>query len=196
MNMTHDPASGTGQSILLGVSGSIAAYKACELVREWIRTGADVHVIMTENACEFVTPMTFQTLSRNPVSVGLFDQIEEWKPEHISLTDRADVLVIAPATANIIAKLAHGLADDALSTAALAFAGQVIIAPAMNANMYAHPATIENLRILSQRGVQVIEPAEGDLACGYTGKGRLASLDAILAAVDGVLQSISRGTAE
>jgi phosphopantothenoylcysteine decarboxylase/phosphopantothenate--cysteine ligase len=196
MNTSQASESCTGQSILLGVSGSIAAYKACELVREWIRKGADVHVIMTENACEFVTPMTFQTLSRNPVSVGLFDQIEEWKPEHISLTDRADVLVIAPATANIIAKLAHGLADDALSTAALAFTGQVIIAPAMNAKMYAHPATVENLRILGERSVQVVEPAEGDLACGYAGKGRLAPLETILAAVDAVLQSKPREQAE
>lgn len=196
MNTSHVQTTSAGRTILLGVSGSIAVYKACELVREWIRNGADVHVIMTENACEFVTPMTFQTLSRNPVSVGLFDQVEEWKPEHISLTDRSDVLVVAPATANIIAKLAHGLADDALSTAALAFTGQVIIAPAMNANMYAHPATIENLHILRGRGVQVVEPAEGDLACGYAGKGRLAPLETILAAVDAVLQSKPREQAE
>lgn len=177
------------RSVLLGVTGSIAAYKACELVREWIRGGADVNVILTENACEFVTPMTFQTLSQNPVSVGLFDQVDEWKPEHISLTDQADVFVIAPATANCIAKLAHGLADDALSTAALAFCGPVIIAPAMNSKMYAHPATVENMRILRERGVLFVEPDEGDLACGYTGKGRLASLSAILAAVNTALYS-------
>jgi len=178
-----------GRSVLLGVSGSIAAYKACELVREWIRAGADVNVIMTENAAEFVTPMTFQTLSQNPVSIDLFDQVEEWKPEHISLTDQADVLVIAPATANVIAKLAHGLADDALSTAALAFSGPVILAPAMNTKMYAHPATVENIRILRERGVQFVEPDEGDLACGYTGKGRLAPLESILDAVTIILKS-------
>lgn len=177
------------RSVLLGVTGSIAAYKACELVREWIRSGTDVNVIMTESACEFVTPMTFQTLSQNPVSIDLFDQVEEWEPEHISLTDQADVLVIAPATANIIAKLAHGLADDALSTAALAFCGPVIIAPAMNTKMYAHPATVDNIRILRERGVQFVEPDEGDLACGYTGKGRLAPLNTILASVNTALQS-------
>ena len=187
MNASTEKNACDGASVLLGVTGSIAAYKACELVREWIRRRAAVHVIMTANACEFVTPMTFQTLSQNPVTVGLFDQIEEWSPGHISLTDRADVLVIAPATANCLAKLAHGLADDALSSAALAFNGPVVLAPAMNPRMLAHPATQANLSILRERGAVFVEPEEGQLACGYVGQGRLAALDLIIATVDAVL---------
>jgi phosphopantothenoylcysteine decarboxylase/phosphopantothenate--cysteine ligase len=170
-------------TILLGVSGSIAAYKACEITRALIKRGASVHVLMTEHATAFVTPMTFQTLSRNPVTVGLFDQIEDWKPEHISLAERAQALVIAPATANVLAKLAHGLADDALSSTALAFAGPVIVAPAMNTGMYQHPATQANLQTLRARGVVIVEPDAGALACGTVGVGRMAAPDEIVAAV-------------
>jgi phosphopantothenoylcysteine decarboxylase/phosphopantothenate--cysteine ligase len=178
-----------GRTVLLGVSGSIAAYKACELVRECVTRGADVHVLMTANAAAFVTPLTFQTLSRNPVTQGLFDQIEEWKPEHIALSERAHVLCVAPATANVIAKLACGLADDALTSVALAFAGPLLVAPAMNSGMYAHPATAANLATLRQRSAVIIEPAHGALACGTTGAGRLAPVPAIVAAIERVLHT-------
>jgi phosphopantothenoylcysteine decarboxylase/phosphopantothenate--cysteine ligase len=181
------PSPCEGRTLVLGVSGSIAAYKACELVREFSTRGADVHVMLTAHACEFVTAMTFQTLSRNPVTVGLFDQIEEWQPGHISLSERADVLCIAPATANIIAKLAHGVADDALSTTALAFAGPLVIAPAMNTRMYQHPATVDNMATLRARGALVVEAEEGELACGTVGPGRLAALPAIVTAVEQAL---------
>lgn len=178
-----------GRTVLLGVSGSIAAYKACELVRECIKRGADVHVLMTANAAAFVTPLTFQTLSRNPVTQGLYDQIEEWKPDHIALSERGDVLCVAPATANVIAKLACGLADDALTSVALAFRGPLVIAPAMNSGMYAHPATQANLATLRQRGAVVVEPEHGELACGTTGAGRLAPVAAILTAIERVAAS-------
>ena len=170
-----------GRTVLLGVSGSIAAYKACLLVRALVTRGAAVHVLMTRNACAFVTPMTFQTLSRNPVTTSLFDQVDEWEPGHVALADKADVLVVAPATANVIAKMACGLADDALTSVALAFRGPVVVAPAMNAGMYAHPATVANLKTLRHRGVHVVEPGTGDLACG-TGPGRLADIELIIAA--------------
>lgn len=173
-----------GRTVLLGVSGSIAAYKACELVRECVKRGADVHVLMTANAAAFVTPLTFQTLSRNPVTQGLYDQIEEWKPEHIALSERGDVLCVAPATANVIAKLACGLADDALTSVALAYRGPLVIAPAMNSGMYAHPATQANLATLRQRGAVIVEPEHGELACGTTGAGRLAPVAAILTAIE------------
>ena len=171
-----------GSTILLGVSGSIAAYKACLLVRALVTRGASVHVLMTRNACAFVTPMTFQTLSRNPVTSSLFDQVEEWEPGHVALADKADVLVVAPASANVLARLACGLADDALTSVALAFRGPVVVAPAMNAGMYAHPATVANLRTLRSRDVHVVEPGTGDLACG-SGPGRLADTEVIVAAV-------------
>jgi len=178
------PQTLAGRTVLLGVSGSIAAYKACELVRECTKRGADVHVLMTANAAAFVTPLTFQTLSRNPVTQGLYDQIEEWKPGHIALSDRGDVLCVAPATANVIAKLACGLADDALTSVALAYGGPLVIAPAMNSGMYTHPATRANLAVLRQRGAVIVEPEHGELACGTTGAGRLAPVAAILAAVE------------
>lgn len=173
-----------GRTVLLGVSGSIAAYKACELVRECVKRGADVHVLMTANAAAFVTPLTFQTLSRNPVTQGLYDQIDEWKPEHIALSERGDVFCVAPATANVIAKLACGLADDALTSVALAFRGPLVIAPAMNSGMYAHPATQANLATLRQRGAVLVEPEHGELACGTTGAGRLAAVAVILTAIE------------
>lgn len=186
------PQTLSGRTVLLGVSGSIAAYKACELVRACIQRGADVHVLMTANAAAFVTPLTFQTLSRNPVTQGLYDQIEEWKPGHIALSDRADVLCIAPATANVIAKLACGLADDALTSVALAYSGPLVIAPAMNSGMYAHPATQANLAILQKRGAALVEPEHGELACGTAGAGRLAPSAAILAAIEQAVTSQRR----
>ncbi len=167
-------------NVLLGVTGSIATYKACELVRKLIKSGATVNVIMTKNACEFVTPLTFQTLSKNPVTLSLFDQIDDWKPEHISLAELSDIFVVAPATANVIAKYACGIADDALTSELLAFNKKVVIAPAMNSAMYLHPATQENIKILKSRDVIFVEPEKGELACGTSGVGRLAAINKII----------------
>jgi len=164
----------TEVNIALGVSGSIAAYKACELTRLFVKNGYGVYVIMTAAAREFVAPLTFQTLSRNPVYTGLFDPVAEWEPGHVSLAEKCKTLVIAPCTANVIAKLAHGIADDALSAAALAFApANIVVAPAMNVAMYENPATQDNIALLKKRGVKVMEPGVGDLACGVTAKGRM-----------------------
>ena len=160
--------------ITLGVTGSIAAYKACELVRLFVKGGDDVRVVMTSAAQRFVAPLTFQTLSRNPVGTDQFALPSEWKPEHIALSE-ADAVVVAPATANMIAKMAHGIADDLLSATLLATRAPVFIAPAMNDGMWANPATQDNLATLKKRGVTVIEPGTGELACGTDGKGRFAA---------------------
>ncbi|MBO5941362.1 MAG: bifunctional 4'-phosphopantothenoylcysteine decarboxylase/phosphopantothenoylcysteine synthetase, partial [Kiritimatiellae bacterium] len=155
---------------------------ACELVRLFIKAGPDVRVVMTSAACEFVTPLTFQTLSRNAVGVGQFALPAEWKPEHIAYAD-ADAVVVAPATANMIAKMAHGLADDLLSSTLLATRAQVFVAPAMNDGMWDNPATQANIAALKSRGIKVVDPDSGSLACGTEGKGRFAAPDAIFAAV-------------
>lgn len=173
--------------IVLGVTGSIAAFKAVELLRLMQKKGWDVSVVMTEAATRFVVPLTFQTLSRNPVGVGLFDEQDGWHPEHISYADRADLLLIAPCTANAMAKMAHGLADDLLSCTTLATRAPVVVAPAMNDNMWAHPATRANVAVLKSRGVSCVEPGAGELACGREGEGRLADLQVILSVVDAVL---------
>jgi len=167
------------QNIVLGVTGSIAAYKAADLCSRMTKAGFQVHVIMTRAAKEFITPLTLQTLSRNPVTTSIFDEKENWHPEHIALADDADLLVIAPASANILAKLSWGLADDALSTIALATQAPILIAPAMNGKMWMHPATRENVKRLQSRGVSFIGPEEGLLACGYQGIGRLWNVDGI-----------------
>ncbi len=159
--------------VILGVTGSIAAYKAADLTSQLVKEGCEVHVVMTRDAAEFITPLTLQTLSRQPVTSGLYDEKQSWHPGHIQLADRADLLVIAPATANILAKLAHGLADDALSALALACQAPVLVAPAMNGKMWQHPATVANVRTLRERGVDFVGPEEGLLACGYEGLGRL-----------------------
>ena len=169
-------------TILLGVTGSIAAYKACELTRLFVKAGHDVHVIMTAAATRFVTPLTFRTLSRNPVSLGMFDEPAEWVPGHISLAERADALVIAPCTANVIAKLAHGLADDMLTATALATRAPLVIAPAMNTGMWENPATQANLATLASRGAAFVDADTGDLACGTSGKGRMADPQAVFEA--------------
>ena len=161
-------------TIVLGVTGSIAAYKACELVRLLVKEEHEVHVIMTACAQKFVAPLTFQTLSRNPVAQTMFDDPEEWVPGHISLADKADLFVIAPCTANVLAKLTHGLADDMLTATALASKAPLLIAPAMNTGMWDHPATQSNMATLSSRGVRFVDAGTGDLACGITGKGRMA----------------------
>ena len=171
------------RKVVIGVTGSIAAYKACELVRLFVKAGWDVQVAMTAHAREFVTPLTFRTLSRNPVQCDMFEEPLAWKPEHISLADAADVLVVAPATANVIAKMAHGIADDLLTSVALATKAPVWVAPAMNAGMWENPATQGNVAALKSRGVRFVQPGEGELACGTSGPGRMAEPQAIFGAV-------------
>ena len=162
-------------NIVLGVTGSIAAYKAADITSRLTKAGANVNVVLTADAQKFITALTFKTLSRNPVETDLYDETEGWKPMHIQLADEADLLLIAPATANVLAKLAHGLADDALSCIALALKPKapVLIAPAMNGKMWLHPATQQNVTTLKGRGVHFIGPEEGMLSCGYEGIGRL-----------------------
>ncbi len=163
-----------GKTIVLGVSGGIAAYKAAQLASDLGKTGADVHVIMTRNATEFVSPMTFETLVNNRVAVDTFDRGFEYNVEHVALAKKADVFLIAPATANVIAKMAAGIADDMLTTTVLAARCPKIVAPAMNTGMYDNPVTQRNLQTLRAFGVAVVEPESGYLACGDTGRGRLA----------------------
>ena len=162
-----------GKTIVLGVTGGIAAYKAVELLRLLTKAGADIHVIMTKGAMEFVTPLTFQTLSMNPVSTSLFNLISEREIGHIMLADRADLIIITPATANIVGKIANGIADDMLTTTVMASKAPVLIAPAMNVNMYQSPAYKENEAKLKERRVLFVEPARGLLACGWEGEGKL-----------------------
>jgi phosphopantothenoylcysteine synthetase/decarboxylase len=180
-----------GKNIVLGVSGSIAAYKAADLTSKLVKGGATVNVVMTRDAQKFITPLPFKTLSRNPVITDLYDEEEGWKPTHIRLADEADLLLIAPATANLLAKLAHGLADDALSCIALALNpnARVLIAPAMNGKMWGHAATQENVQTLRARSVEFIGPEEGMLSCGYEGIGRLWNIDEIAARALELLQS-------
>ena len=161
-------------TVVIGVTGSIAAYKAADLVRLLSKAGHDVHVVMTSAATRFIGEVTLRTLSRNPVAVDMFDEDIDWVPEHISLADKADLFVVAPCTANVIAKMAHGLADDLLSCTALACECPILIAPAMNDKMWNHPATASNVDVLTGRGVKFMDVAEGALACGYEGKGRMA----------------------
>ena len=172
------------KNIVLGVTGSIAAYKACDITSKLAKKSINIDVIMTKSATNFVHPLTFQTLSSNVVNVDMFDDIKYWEVNHISLAKKADILLIAPATANIIAKLANGIADDMLSSVALATKNQIIIAPAMNTNMYENPATIENIEKLKKRGVKFIEPDSGMLACKDVGKGKLADVDTIVDIID------------
>jgi phosphopantothenoylcysteine decarboxylase/phosphopantothenate--cysteine ligase len=168
--------------VVLGVTGCIGAYKACEVLRELQKQGVDVHVVMTAAATRFVSPMTFEALSRHPVFHDQFSLGENGEIRHISLADDADLLLVAPATANSLGKFAHGIADDALSTLYLATRAPVLVAPAMNVNMFDHPAVQQNLGTLRTRGVGVIEPGDGYLACGWLGKGRLAEVDVIVSA--------------
>lgn len=171
--------------IVLGITGSIAAYKAAELASQLIKAGHEVSAVMTKSACEFITPLTLQTLTRRPVLVSLEDEKNSWKPGHIELADSADLLLIAPASANCLAQLANGHASDPLSSIYLALprTSDVILAPAMNGKMWLHPATQRNVSQLMSDGCQFVGPAEGDLACGYQGIGRLAEIPDILRAV-------------
>ncbi|MCL2525879.1 MAG: bifunctional phosphopantothenoylcysteine decarboxylase/phosphopantothenate--cysteine ligase CoaBC [Coriobacteriia bacterium] len=164
------------KTILLGITGGIAAYKICDLARQLVRAGHKVKVVMTAAATQFVGPATFRALTNNPVATELFD--DPAAPiNHINLAEEADLMLIAPATANVIAKLTHGRADDLLTTTALAFQGRLLIAPAMNTQMYLDPATQANLKTLEQRGVTLIGPATGQLACGDSGPGRMVEAD-------------------
>ncbi len=169
--------------IILGISGSIAAYKAAELASQWVKQGHAVHVVMTRAATEFITPLTLQTLTRQPVLVSLEDEKQAWKPGHIELADKADLLVVAPASANVLGQLANGLAPDPLTAIYLALprTTPVLLAPAMNGKMWLHPANQRNVAQLTADGCHFIGPAEGELACGYEGIGRLAPVEEIIA---------------
>ena len=167
------------QNVVLGVTGSIAAYKAAELASLLVKQGHDVFVVMTKDATEFITPLTLQTLSKNPVTTGFYDEKQSWHPGHIALADRADLLLIAPATAHLIAELAHGLAGHPLAAIALATRAPILLAPAMNGKMWDHPATRENVATLGARAVEFIGPEAGLLACGYEGLGRLWKVEEI-----------------
>ena len=169
-----------GKTVLLGVTGSIAAYKAAELASLLVKQHADVHVIMTKNAGEFIRPVTFETLTGNKCLTDTFDRNFTFEVEHISLAKKADLAVIAPATANVMAKLAHGIADDMLTTTLLACECDRIICPAMNTRMYENMATVENTKTLKRYGYQIVEPATGHLACGDEGRGKLAPVGQIL----------------
>ncbi len=177
--------------VLLGVTGSIACYKAAELVRRFIARDWAVKVLMTEGATRFVTPLTFRSLSRNPVYLEMFPENEEWRPDHITLGEWPDVFCVAPCTANVMAKLAHGIADDLLTCTALAMQAPLVIAPAMNDRMWNHPATQENSRVLRERGTTIIDVGQGDLACGYVATGRLADLDTIEQCLAGSSDSVT-----
>lgn len=178
-----------GKTVLLGVSSSIAAYKAASLASMLVKQHADVHVLMTANATQFISPVTFETLTGHKALVDTFDRNFQFSVEHVSLAKLADVVMIAPATANVIAKLAHGLADDMLTTTVLACNCPKLISPAMNTRMYENPVTQDNLDILRGYGWQVVEPASGYLACGDTGAGKLPEPEELL---DWILQTASR----
>ncbi len=182
----------SGKNILIGITGGIAAYKICELIRMFKRQGANVRVVCTPNALNFVTKLTLRNLSQNEVGVEEFD-IPDFKPEHISYADEAEIMIIAPATANTISKIASGICDNLLTSIACAFKKPVIIAPAMNCNMWENPVIQENLQKLAARGYKILEPENGFLACGYEGKGRLCSLEKIYDEAVAILTTKTKG---
>lgn len=173
-----------GKTILLGVSGSIAAYKIASLASMLVKQHADVHVIMTENATNFINPITFETLTGNKCLVDTFDRNFEFQVEHVSLAKRADIALVAPASANVIGKMAHGIADDMLTTTLLACKALVLVSPAMNTNMYENPVVQDNLRTLQAYGMKVIAPADGHLACGDTGAGKMPEPETLFAHIE------------
>lgn len=179
----------TPRLVVLGVTGSIAAPRAADLASQLVKAGHTVRVVLTADAQRFITPLPFKTLSRSPVITDLYDEEEGWQPAHIRLADEADLLLVAPATANCLAKLALGLADDALSCIALALnpAAKLAFAPAMNGKMWLHPATQQHVATLKARGAEFLGPDEGLLACGYEGLGRLLPVDQITARVNALL---------
>ena len=176
-------------TIVLGVTGSIAAYKAADLASQLVKRGHEVHAVLTRSGAEFITPLTLQTLTRQAVLVSLEEEKGSWKPGHIELADRADLLVVAPATANVLGNFAGGLAPDSLASIYLALprCTPVLLAPAMNGKMWLHPATQRNVARLAEDGCSFVGPAAGDLACGYEGMGRLAPVEEILEKIDGLL---------
>jgi phosphopantothenoylcysteine decarboxylase/phosphopantothenate--cysteine ligase len=178
------PSSFEGKRILLGVTGGIAAYKACDLTSRLTQKGATVRVVMTREACEFVTPLTFRSLSRGPVFTEMFETPREFDPAHVSLAEWAEVLVIAPATANVIGKIACGIADDLLTCSVMATKAPILIAPAMNAAMYENGIVQENIEKLKKMGCRFVGPGKGYLACGYEGIGRLAPVEEILKEIE------------
>ena len=169
------------------MTGSIAAYKAADLASKLVKLKHRVQVVMTKDACKFITPLTLQTMSRNPVTTCFEDEADQWHPGHLEIADQADLVVIAPATAHVIAELAHGLAGDILTTVCLATKAPILIAPAMNGKMWLHPATQANAEILRSRGANFIGPEKGLLACGYEGIGRLWQVDGIVEAIQRLL---------
>lgn len=178
-----------GKHIVLGITGCIAAYKSAELVRQFIKAGATVDVIMTDAAQKFITPLTLSTLSRRKVYTEMFEQPEEYSIDHISLADRADLFLIAPVTANVIGKMAHGIADDLLTTSVVATKAPIFLAPAMNTNMWNNDIVQKNIELLKQSGVHFIDPDSGDLACGYTGDGRLRDISDIFNEIEFFFES-------
>ena len=178
-----------GKTVVMGITGGIAAYKAAQVVSNLRKAGVEVYCIMTRHAQEFITPLTLETLSAHPVVTDMFRREQPWEVEHISLAQRADLFLIAPATANILGKMAHGIADDMLSTTVMATRAPILLAPAMNTVMYTHPATQENLRILRERGCRTVGPESGLLACGDVGAGRMSEPDVITEAVLALLHT-------
>lgn len=178
--------------VVLGVTGSIAAYKAAELVRMMMRRGWDVWVMMTDAATHYVGPLTFHALTGHPVAAGRCEQVSSEAYQHLALAN-SDVIVIAPCTANVLAKLAHGLADDVVTATCLATRAPLVVAPAMNAGMWENPATQANVSVLKARGVEVLEVEEGELACGEKGRGRLCSLEKIVSVVERILAERESG---
>lgn len=188
--MSH-PDSGKTPVVVLGVTGGIAAYKAADLTSKLAQRGVAVHVIMTAAAMELVTARTFLTLSRHPVTTSLWEA-PDWRPEHVALAQQADLLVIAPCTADMLGKMAHGIADDALSTYVLAHEKPVVVAPAMNPAMWRHPAVQANVALLRERGVIFAGPATGHVACGGDGAGRMVEVAELLAVIDRELENRER----
>jgi phosphopantothenoylcysteine synthetase/decarboxylase len=176
-----------GRTIVFGVTGSIAAYKAADLISRLTEAGAEVFPVLTESACRFIQPLTLQTLARNPAAVDLWEEEKGWQPGHIELADRADLFLVAPATAHCLANFAYGLAPNLLSSIHLATKAPVLLAPAMNGKMLEHKATQANLKTLKERGYHFVEPVNGRLACGYEGPGKLAAVESILQAVGDLL---------
>jgi phosphopantothenoylcysteine decarboxylase/phosphopantothenoylcysteine decarboxylase/phosphopantothenate--cysteine ligase len=172
-------------NIVLGITGSIAAYKAADIASQLVKAGHEVHAVMTKAATEFITPLTLQVLTRQPVLVTLEDEKQSWKPGHIELADNADLFLVAPASADVIGNFANGLAPDPLASIYLALprTTRVVIAPAMNGKMWQHPAVQRNVAKLLEDGCRFVGPAEGDLACGYQGVGRMSPVEEILDAV-------------